>query len=306
MSKDYSESGIGAEESALKSYFTSYLGQLEEHYRMNSALPSDSVEDITFDMDDLASERNLVVRPPSPIKSRHHPASAEVQNGDSSLSELEVLVQQIKRADNYCGKLTDILLRSLNKTLGDEIFKMFVDGRLPSNCWPIIRMNDTNTPYVEAIFKSDSSDQSLTTQLCGYSAEHMAYSKFILDHLYASANKARPVGGQELLKPTPKSQLPPIPSKSTIKDLPPRTKQTPATQQHNQETQPKKLKSKVGTDLDELITSAQMMGSSTPISKQKKAQPTKRPTSTLKTQIDPNNSKRYLPHRSCKSKNTSM
>lgn len=340
-----SESGIGAEEqcdSAVGAFFNSYLNRLVEQTEKRQKLNDDP----SFDMDDLNSERNLVVRTSSPINLNHDEERAPTldgtdqsqnssvdqyseersrslqlaekypkhQNKVPSLYELEFLYNKFKQADVYSQKLTDIMLRGLNETLGNTLYQMFRNGELPQNWWPIVRMNDENTPYIEFIIKSDVSDQDLVQQLNEFTTEHMAICGFILEHLYQSANKSRCQSGGissiqpssrravSLLEPPPKS----IP-RAAPKVIPSRENaQEPQILRQKQQSQQASSQPPVE---DELVLAADSHMSSnpkTPKSENKKAQPLKRPPSIKKPQLENDNMRRVLPHRSCKSKSMTM
>lgn len=291
--QNHSDSGIGHAIRLGQHFWDACADQIEERYGNN--------EDLDMTWEDPPGD--LVVRRPSPIKSLSQPPAK-----DSSLTELEIMVRQIRQKGPYCIKLTEIMLSGLKEDLLPELYERFVDGTLPHNFLPIIKMNDSNKPYVEFLIKSNTSDEDPTSQLANHNAEHMAYSNCILEHL---RNEAKVLKKREL-QPKQIIKLPPL-NPHREREIQPK----------RHETQPKRLavnsapkasssvrsgsgstKSGPGS-VDEIITTPQVMTCSTPLSKQKKTQSTKRSVSLLKPQVDLNNSKRHLPHRSCKSKSLS-
>lgn len=240
------------EGSALKEFFNGWVPQLSAAVRRDA------------DFDDPTIDLMAVCRPDSP--KRDH----VTKKRDPSLDELELIVGEIKKKNYYSEKLVDIMLKGLEKTLTSDLFRLFVEGRLPDNWWPIVRMNNDNTPYVEFLIKSEIADQDLISQLTGYSTEHMAYCKFILDHLYSCARHGRK-------------------SKSQIQN--PRTSQT---------TPQKQLKAAHSHCKENRHSLPTPMSCSTPLAHRKVS--VKRGSSHLKTSKDDlNDSKRILPSRACKS-----
>lgn len=186
--------------SAQKEFFNTYMPQLEWVVRQNDE--DDDDDDPTIDLNQVA--KSLATRVPSPIahvdRSNNHvqepkPINPHANNTfnvskkkDPTSEELDFIVTQFKKRSSYGEKLADIMLKGLEKDLSIEIFKIFSKTGLPENWLPIVRMNNDNTPYVELLIKADVADQAPNSQLSDFTMEHIAYSKFILDHL---RNKTR-------------------------------------------------------------------------------------------------------------------
>lgn len=210
------ESGFGSEtsfedmesNSALRTYFKSYVPRLGSAIRMED-LTGDEFDDPTIDLNHVMG-KGLAIRPPSPIRhSKHNQRNNGVQvaiqtddvtmnstysvvskKKDPSLEELQFITGEIEKKSYYSGKLADIMLSGLKGTLGRETYQVIVDGQLPINWIPLVRMNNDNTPYVEFLIKADVADQDPESQLSDYTMKHIVYSKYIVDYLVHSARRA--------------------------------------------------------------------------------------------------------------------
>lgn len=182
------ESGFGSEDSesssATREFFSSYMPRLEMAVRQHHF---DNFDDPTIDLGimQVADRPHSHQRPASsaqPPAPRTEPKSA-TKFRDSTLDELDSMVSQFKKRSHYSNKLANIMLQGLEKTLDKEVYQLFVQGRLPKNWIPLVKMNNENTPYVEFLIKADVADEHPVNQLHNYSTDHMAYSKFIVDSL---------------------------------------------------------------------------------------------------------------------------
>lgn len=108
---------------------------------------------------------------------------------DLSMSELGLIVGQMKDGGPYSQKLVTIMLKGLEKTLTSNVYRLFLEFGLPENWCPIVKMNNDNTPFVEFLIKSDLSDQDPFSQLNEYSTDHMALCQFIVKQLQEKATR---------------------------------------------------------------------------------------------------------------------
>lgn len=219
------ESGIGSEESAegcsaVRNFFDDFVTKLDSAVQRGRGLDMD-IDDPTIDLGCI--DRGIMaICPPSPIRHRQkdqqqrritdhgnnhsnkqvarnimeqskdsHETFQVTEKRDPSLSELRVIVGQIKDKSSYGEKLAGIMLKGLEKTLTKGFFRLFVEDGLPENWCPIVKMNNDNTPFVEFLIKSEISDQDPFSQLNEYSAEHMALCKYVLNHLHSNATRSK-------------------------------------------------------------------------------------------------------------------
>lgn len=272
------ESGFGTDEnsesssySAQKEFFSTYMPQLEWVVQQNAEEDEDD-DDPTIDLNRMT--KGLATRVPSPIphadkqtKPARNPTTNTTFNvskkKDPTAEELDFIVCQFKRGSSYGEKLADIMLKGLQQDLSLDIFKIFVKTGLPPNWLPIVKMNNDNTPYVELLIKADVADQAPDSQLSDFSMEHVANSKFILDHL---RNTQR-------MKALPSCQA----------DTRPQLQHTQSRQQ-------------VKSIVQKKISSIPRPNCSTPLAQKKM-----RTNDITKNKQDLDDSKRILPYRACKS-----
>lgn len=275
------ESGFGSDEnsetnscSAQREFFNTYLPQLGWLVQQNDEYDDD---DPTIDLNQVG--KSLATRVPSPIAhvdrpSNHaqapKPTNTQANNTfnvskkkDPTSEELDFIVSQFKKGSSYGEKLADIMLKGLEKDLSIEIFKIFSKTGLPENWLPIVRMNNDNTPYVELLIKADVADQAPDSQLNDFTMEHVAYSKYILDHL---RNKTR---GMKSAVPIQSSGRPQI-------------------QNNGNQQQAKSI-------IQKKISYIPKPSCSTPLAQKKL-----RVSNVMRGKQDLNDSKRVLPSRACK------
>lgn len=250
---------------AVRDFFGDFVCRLDTAVRANMDL-----DDPTIDLDKCIMD-----------KPRNETYQVQ-EKRDPSLSELRVIVGQINDKNSYSEKLVGIMLKGLEKTLTSGFYRLFLEGGLPENWCPIVKMNNDNTPFVEFLIKSEISDQDPFSQLNQYSAEHMALSKFVLDHLHASATQlklAAPNKQHKMVKGSSSSA-----QSKTFSVQQPKSSQS----KENRRSLPVP------------------MTCSTPIS-QRKA-PAKRAIVAPRCPSTDslNDSKRILPHRACKSGNSGV
>lgn len=162
------ESGIGgstASGSSLEFYFNSILPDLEKKIGQLDDEPIGT----------------------TPIKNREVAIHQPGRTNDPVMEELESLKSVFDRGGRYGDKLATIMMNGLQQTLGNGIYEMFLANRLPENWYPIIRMNNDNTPYVEFIIKSDLADQEPDSQFSDYTMAHIMVSQRILACLQKSS-----------------------------------------------------------------------------------------------------------------------
>lgn len=163
--------------------------------------------------------RDVAIRQSSPIRAQKQQVSSKRENmptirrKDPLMEELEVIKSEFDKRSRYGEKLADIMIKGLKKTLEGDIYNIFLANRLPSNWYPIIRMNNDNTPYVEFIIKSDVADQDPDSQFSDYTMSHIIVSQIILrdlrDRERRKSNSGRSssdqkVGGGNILPPDQK------------------------------------------------------------------------------------------------------
>lgn len=168
-------------ENSLQEYFTSFMPLLENKVRRSFEPEADP----TLDLDGCLLKQ--VARPKETTNIKQQITSTsrpnDISDGDSAAQELEVMVEQFRRKSNMSQKLGRCMLKSLEKTLAQDTYGLFIRGGLPSNWLPIVRLNNDCSPYVEFLIKSDSSDQDPDSQLRDYTMSEITYSKFIVDQL---------------------------------------------------------------------------------------------------------------------------
>jgi len=124
------------------------------------------------------------------VECAHQHQSLISEQADVTVHELTHIVDMFKNNNPYSNKLKNIMLKGLEDTLGQEYFQLFLKVGFPKHTFPIVKMNQDNTPYVELLIKSEKSDQDPHSQLTDYTATHMAYSDFIVEQLRVSRNSS--------------------------------------------------------------------------------------------------------------------
>ena len=297
------ESGIGIdmsnERSAIKHFYDSFVPRLSSEIQQGCVNIEMDADDPTIDLD-LDDHEIRAICSPKPIarysqqqqqqqqqqqpqpKKKHQETFHVSTSRDLSLDELRDIVLHIRKKDSISDKLVNIMLDGLkNGLLKNSYYDIFIKDGPADNWCPIVKMNASNTPIVEILMKHDLSDEAPTEQLSEYSTEHMALSKFVLDHLHASAKCSKLTGPSQ-----PQSKNQPRTSQSL-------NPQRLTTTNHNVQRQKENRHSLPVP-----------MACSTPIMNRK--QPPKRNSlgvakTTAAQEVSLlNDSKRILPHRACK------
>lgn len=228
--KRTSESGFVEDEitisSARKSFFSSYMPQLEAVVRENAE--NNNWDDPTIDLDldlDLVPVRSSSPilnrrvsggnRSRKPIQSTSHVARASESEtchqvsvkADTSFSELKCILQEISTHTPWGEKLLDILINGLRSDYpqdkGFNVMLVLEKGEIPINWIPIIKMNNLNTPYIEFLFKVDRSDEPPDAQLTNFTSDHLLLGYEVMKHITERLKKSTRVQSMSQ-PPTPR------------------------------------------------------------------------------------------------------
>lgn len=184
-----SDSDRSSSHSAIENYFNDFVPRLG--FTATDDF-DDQLDDPTIDLSCLG--KNVALRASTPIQTRcvnkeSHDFTSNNSTKELSLVELQFLTDVFKQKNPYSEKLTDIMLDDLKNSLGVGFEPYIMQGKLPGTFFPRVKFNSDNKPYVDFIIKSDSSDEPPFDQEC--SLDHLGYSKFILEHLVATAQRLK-------------------------------------------------------------------------------------------------------------------
>lgn len=184
------ESGIGStmSRSSVEDFFKTFLPSLEQKIGQEGECLSEFGDQINYPENVV---RDLAIRQSSPVrqpKQQVPPKSSSMplieRQKDPLMEELEFIKLELDKRSRYGEKLADILVKSLKRHLEDPYdYGRFLSNRLPSRWYPMIKMNNDNTPYVEFISKDDMSDEAPDDQFKNYPMSAILVSQIILQNL---------------------------------------------------------------------------------------------------------------------------
>lgn len=165
--RDSMDSGLPNEDSALNSYFE----KIDRIVMLSR--DCDSGDDPSIDLGE-GMDQDIAIRQPSHIQQVKLPRRI-----DPVVEELRHMLTEFEKKSFYSEKVAKIMLDGLKKDC-PFLYKPFIQRELPLNCVPIVAVNNLNTPHIEFLIKAESSDEPPTNR---YSAEHLAFSKILIDQL---------------------------------------------------------------------------------------------------------------------------
>lgn len=191
----------------MDNYFCSFLDQLENCVEnFTKSYHEDS--DLTIDLESMVRNKMGKTSKTKTLPIRQNSINKQVQSNntnygphnrlelvereefrvpqttDLNLIQLEFISKELANNSVYGEHLVSIMSNGIRNSLGPSFYKLFMANQISdTNIVPIVRMNSSNTPYIEFLLKSSLSDESPFSQLSSYAISEMTLSKFITDKI---------------------------------------------------------------------------------------------------------------------------